>query len=80
MDPNPHADAAPYTDEELGLRAALASRDGDTRDAATFFALTANRALIDAAAETLTKAADSLPPDAAVPLKRFAAEMLTNKR
>lgn len=65
----------PYTDEELALRAALATRDGDTRDAASFFALTSNRALIDAACQSLRKAAEHAPEGMGGPLRRLADDM-----
>lgn len=70
----------PYTDSELAERAALALRDGDTRDAATFKALTVNRIVIDTACETLRNAAQSLPPRAAAALVQLTDEMQAVKR
>lgn len=72
-------EAQPYTDEELELRAALATKDGDTRDAASFFALTVNRGLINAACQSLRAAAKHAPQDIGDPLRCLADDMEANK-
>lgn len=53
----------PYSNDELAVRAALATRDGDTRDADSFFALSVNREIVDAAFGMIRAAAKQLPAE-----------------